>query len=255
MERQDLLPYILSYCGPLFPTSIHPSGSRSRISKVVQWSKAKLSGGESIPWTESQTFKAAITIFTKVINIRDLQLTDFPEWTVDPTLEPVRTAVSKMKLRRLVLKVGGNSTNAFQVLQAQPELEHLELGWGTTELEKLEARDLPNLTSLTATLPEAEAIVPGRPVRELHLVGAIQDHSAAEKRFSTLSQSLGPVSTLAMSFYGTQDIENMLPTFRMIAHYLPSIEDFTISVGGVISAQEVWTVDTYVLVLLLIQSP
>lgn len=235
MERQDLLPYIRSYRGPLFTTTIH---TRSRISRFIRWSRGKPSD-EHIPWTETQNFKAAIIIFTKATNIRDLHFTDLVDWASDPDCEPVKMAVFKMKLTRLVLRVGEEWTNAIQVLQAQPELKHLALRWGTTELDKLEPTDVPKLRSLSATLRVAAAIVPGRPVQKLDLLDAVGDLILAQEPFSKLSQSLGPVSTFAISMLNEQDIENLLPILQMIAHHLPHIEDMTILVGGVVSAQEV----------------
>ncbi|KAG8975961.1 hypothetical protein FRC05_004892 [Tulasnella sp. 425] len=177
-ERPDLILCIRSYIGPLIPlpkpspiTSSHALPPRKRtlrgmlrIRKVMEPAKPP-----PPPLTETEPFKNAVFIFTKATRIVDLDFTDTHDWASDPIFEPVKAAVFNMSLTRLYL---WHSAEPTQVLRAQPELEHLEIGWNVPSLEGLDKADLPKLRSLVATLQDASHIVPGRPVEQLTLASS-----------------------------------------------------------------------------------
>ncbi|KAG9016707.1 hypothetical protein FRB90_002429 [Tulasnella sp. 427] len=217
LERQDLIPYILSYRGPLLTTTIVYEGKLFR---------GKDSGQD---WGD-QNFRAAITIFSQAINIRDLQFTDWVDWTSDPIWEPVKLGVSKMKLRSLGIRAGGDAQNVYRVLQAQPLLEYLELGWETKDLDKLQTADLPELKSLRATLSEAAALVPSRPVQDLDLLSSTMEYT--EELLSKLALSTGPISTMSVRFHEPEELGNVRNILRMLASALPHVQDLTVTFGG-----------------------
>ncbi|KAG8892627.1 hypothetical protein FRC00_011813, partial [Tulasnella sp. 408] len=170
VKRPDLIPYIRSYRGSLIAPPIpfvQPLRRRTLLDKLLKRKAVVSPSLYAPPIPETEAFRNAVFIFTKATNIVDLDFTDHYDWAVDPAFAPIKTAVFSMSLNRLYL---WNCSVPTQVLRAQPELEHLEVGWGVSGLEGLEKSDIPKLRSLTAPLPDASYIVPGRPVEEFHLV-------------------------------------------------------------------------------------
>ncbi|KAG8944469.1 hypothetical protein FRC04_001781 [Tulasnella sp. 424] len=238
VERPDLIQYIRSYKGPIIPPPIRsfpPPPPKRTLLNLFRVRKAMESvSPPNLPLPETEAFKNAVFIFTKATQIVDLAFTDCRDWDSDPIFEPIKAAVSKMSLNRLFL---WNCAEPIQFLRAQPELEHLEIGWNICPVEGLEKADIPKLRSLSATPKEASYIVPGRPVEQFNLVAGFEDNDLDEGVFKSLALSTGPINKLSMCPYRPWDDQNAPRRLRIVSQNLPDLEELTITVFGTISAQ------------------
>ncbi|KAG8962123.1 hypothetical protein FRC00_010309, partial [Tulasnella sp. 408] len=187
-EREDLLPYISTYHGYVLPLAAPQQ--RSFLDRFRASKKSKPENFWVLPINETETFRRAVTIFAKAVNIVDLQLEDCFPWYSDPLFNPIKNAVEKMSLRRLSVSY---SIDLPQILRDQPELEELQLAWGSPTLKKLEKTDVPKLRSLSAQLREAADLVPGRPIKQLKLNTVFGSPDFDERLFEKLSLSTGPI--------------------------------------------------------------
>ncbi|KAG8945696.1 hypothetical protein FRC04_000555 [Tulasnella sp. 424] len=165
--RQDLLPCVITYHGPLVPDvmALRRIAKGEAMRRQTRWSKLRAT--QSTPWkalSYEERFEIAKTIFGGTINMRELHFTDFVDWFSRQLWDPFNAIKSNMNLKKLVLYIGGDSPYLVPILRAQPELKELELLRGRgSQVPGLQHTDLPELQSLKATLSEAVAIVPGRP--------------------------------------------------------------------------------------------
>ncbi|KAG8968047.1 hypothetical protein FRC05_001680 [Tulasnella sp. 425] len=241
-ERPDLIQYIRSYKGPVIPPSVRsytqppPKRTLQNMFRVRKTMESINPPDPPIPETEG--FRIAVFIFTRATQIVDLSLVDNMDWNSDPIFEPIKTAVSEMSLNRLYL---WGCAKPIQVLQTQPELEHLELGWNVGSVEGLDKVDIPKLKSLTSMLEDASYIVPGRPVEQLILStkGRLDTDL-----FSCLALSTGPILKLSMWAYDHWSIRNGLwfaqngqRPLQIASQNLPNLEQLTIDVNGRIPIQ------------------
>lgn len=192
------------------------------------------------PLTETESFKNAVFIFTKATRIVDLDFTDTHDWASDPIFEPVKAAVFNMSLTRLYL---WHSAEPTQVLRAQPELEHLEIGWNVPSLKGLDKADLPKLRSLIATLQDASHIVPGRPVEQLTLASRFDTNDFNPALFQRLALSTGPIIKLSTGLYNQGGNQNAQIPLRLASQTLLDLEQLTIEVHGTILGQVVSSSD------------
>ncbi|KAG9032625.1 hypothetical protein FS837_002669 [Tulasnella sp. UAMH 9824] len=237
VERPDLIPYIRTYRGSLIapPTPFaQPPRKRSLLDKLLRRKAAKSLSLYVPPIPETEAFKNAVFIFARAANIVDLDFTDHYDWALDPVFTPIKAAVLSMSLNRLYL---WHCTVPTQVLRAQPELEHLEVGWGVSGLEGLEKSDTPKLRSLKASLQDASYIVPGHPVDQLHLVARYEDHDFDPGLFKRLALSTGPILQLTMSLYRACNVEYSRKALQTVSQNLPQLEELVITIGGYISGQ------------------
>ncbi|KAG8900912.1 hypothetical protein FRC01_010002, partial [Tulasnella sp. 417] len=174
--RPDLLPFILSYHGPLVPNvnifRVFPNYGPKKEKEL--WRKIKTTTRHSVMNNSDLVFdeylEKAKIIFRGTTNMQDLHVTD---WTLEfarQILCAVDDSGSKiLDIKRLALQAGHHSPVLNSVLQTQPGLKHLELHHMQTEFW-LDDTDLPELESLRAGLSHAAQIVPGRPVKKLELL-------------------------------------------------------------------------------------
>ncbi|KAG8947371.1 hypothetical protein FRC04_010819 [Tulasnella sp. 424] len=237
-QRQDLLPCIRTYHGPLLPTVLEsPPESPQKKSLLDRFKKRRKT--ESInygfrPINETKGFKQAVSIFKKAINIEDLNFTDRPTWSSDALFEPIKTAVSEMPLRKLTL---WQCEGVIQVLRNQPQLEELSLGWNNHGLEQLEETDVPKLKALSASLQEAAVLVPGRPIERLSLVPGFGPQDFDEPLFDKFLLSTTRVIEFFIHLRHPQKDERVRAAIRAIARTLPELERLTMTVEGRISGR------------------
>lgn len=233
-EREDLLPYIITYHGYVLPLAAPQQ--RSFLDRFRASKKPTPEKFWAFPINETENFRRAVTIFTKAVNIVDLQLEDRFAWESEPLFDPIKNAVAKMSLRRL----GVSYCNDLpKILRDQPELEELQLAWGSPTLKKLEATDVPKLRFLSARLQQAADLVPGRPVKRLKLNTAFGSPYFDERLFEKLSLSTGPITDFSCWIDHPRDGEAVRASIRAIARNLPSVEKLTLGVGGTITGQPV----------------
>ncbi|KAG8904370.1 hypothetical protein FRC01_008756, partial [Tulasnella sp. 417] len=235
--RPDLISFIRSYRGSLMAARTwytEPPPKRTLLDKLRRRKLADSPNPYTIHITETEAFKNAVLIFSRATNIVDLDFTDYHDWASDPIFAPIKTAVFNMSLTRLYI---WNCTVPTEVLRAQPELKHLEVGWNAPGLEGLDKRDIPKLRSLTGTLQDASYLVPGRPVERLELVERFENRDYDPNLFRTLALSTRPITQLTMCIYRSWDAEIFRKALRIASQSLPKIEQLTITVEGSISAQ------------------
>ncbi|KAG8944352.1 hypothetical protein FRC04_002011 [Tulasnella sp. 424] len=237
-ERPDLIQYIRSYKGPIVPPPIQPfrqSPPKRTLLNILRIRKAVESvTPPTLPIPETEAFKTAVFIFTKANGIVDLDFLDSYDWVSDPIFEPIKTAVSKMALKRLFL---WHCVEPTQVLRGQPELEHLEIGWNIHSVEGLDKADIPKLKSLRAALKDASYIVPGRPVEQFELDCRFESNYFDTTLFKSLALSTGPIIKLSICLHRPLDNPNAPGALRIVSQNLPHLEELTITVLGPISGQ------------------
>ncbi|KAG9019049.1 hypothetical protein FRB90_007005 [Tulasnella sp. 427] len=230
-ERQDLIPYISKYEGPVFPpemfTERHPK--RTFLDQLLRRNRVQRLPPIA-PLNETPGFKSAMRLFTNAINIVDLSLYDYRPWGNDSMFDPVTGAIYNMSLRRLDLW-GCSIPGA--VLRNQPELEELALGSPATGLEHLGKDELQNLRKLKSSASNAACLVPGRPIKELYLLPSAD--SFDEKHFECFGRSSHPIKTLEITFTESWADEYVCGAIRVVARYLPLVERLTVMVDGPIS--------------------
>ncbi|KAG9042176.1 hypothetical protein FS837_011185 [Tulasnella sp. UAMH 9824] len=239
-ERPDLIPYIITYRGPLTsytvpkPTKLT---ARERLKRRLQRKQPPPSLPESIPFTERDSFRRAVCIFTKAVNIQELEFTNCTDWVSNPIWEPVRATTLKMSLTRVSLPITTELVDFVSLLRAQPELEHLELSWIATGFGNLKETDIPKLKSLRATLRDAAAIVPGRPIEEFRHVLEIGERTFDEQLVRKLSLSSASITRLTTRLCNSRDSDFVRGALQMFVRHLPEIEHLTLAMGGVVSGQ------------------
>ncbi|KAG8926637.1 hypothetical protein FRC01_008585, partial [Tulasnella sp. 417] len=235
--RPDLISHIRSYRGSLLavPTGYgQPPPSRLLHDKLRRRKPLVSSDPYALHIAETEPFKNALLIFTKATNIVDLDFTDHYDWASDPIFAPIKAAVFNMSLNRLYI---WNCSLSTEVLRAQPELEHLEIGCNVRGLEGLDRRDIPKLRSLKGTLQDASYLVPGRPVERLELVERHENRDFDPNLFRTLALSTRPITQLTMCIYHSWDAQIFRKALRIASQDLPHLEQLRITVNGFISGQ------------------
>ncbi|KAG8916712.1 hypothetical protein FRC01_002903 [Tulasnella sp. 417] len=238
-ERPDLLPYIITYRGPLTAGTVYkPTTQKTqRIGSLLGRGTAPPLSLYTIAVTESESFQRARFIFSKAVNIRDLGFTDGTDWASNPRWEPVTSAIQKLSLTHFSLLITSESVEVVPQLQAQPKLEHLELSWVPARLGDLRETDIPKLKSLRATLQDAATIVPGRPVEEFHHVLRPEELGLDEQFVRKLSLSSGPITTLITRLHQPSDHDSVRSLLQVFARLLPELQHLTLTVIGEISGQ------------------
>ncbi|KAG8944354.1 hypothetical protein FRC04_002013 [Tulasnella sp. 424] len=225
-ERPDLIPYIHTYSGPLVRTNLAP---------LPTWRDRFGQRKRTITLSETEAFNMRMHVLCKTISIRDLDFSDYVDWASDPRWKPVRNAVFKMELTRLVYCFKGFSRGLLQVLRSQPSLEVLDLGWSTPELAGLKETDIPKLASLRAMLPEAIEIVPGRPIEKLHIIFGRGETRILEGVFHRLSLSTRAITELHLHFESRWSAHKTQDLLRVLSRNLPDVEELTIKFSGAVS--------------------
>ncbi|KAG8926638.1 hypothetical protein FRC01_008586 [Tulasnella sp. 417] len=238
-ERPDLIPYIITYRGPitagtlLEPIKQKPQRIRSllgrRTAPQPQLYTVAVSGAES--------FQRAISIFPNAVNIRELGFVDGTDWASNPNWEPITSAIPNLSLTHFSLLIASESAEVVPQLQAQPELEHLELSWVPARLGDLKETDIPKLRFLRATLQDAATIVPGRPVEEFHHVLRPEELGLDEHLVQKLSLSRGPITTLVTRLHHPSDRDSVRNVLQVFACHLPELQNLTLIVMGEVSGQ------------------
>ncbi|KIO20870.1 hypothetical protein M407DRAFT_29530 [Tulasnella calospora MUT 4182] len=230
VERQDLIPCIVTYHGILLPL-VAPQ-------KKFFLDRLKHSMPNNfwaLPLNEAGGFRIATAIFAKATNIVDLELRDCFAWESDPLFDPIKKGIARMSLRRLALWY---CPDLLQVLRDQHKLEELQVGWGSSSLEKLERTDVPELRRCLSTqLQDAAYLVPGRPIEQLELDTAFGSPDFDERLFNKLSLSTAPITDFSGIINHPGESEEVRASIRAIARILPNIEKLTLRVGGSISGQ------------------
>ncbi|KAG8972254.1 hypothetical protein FRC05_010197 [Tulasnella sp. 425] len=237
-QRQDLLPCIRTYHGPLLPIILEFESLPRKQSFLGMFKKRRRVGSVDYvlrPINETNGFKRAVSIFKKATNIEELDLIDYYGWLEDLSFEPIKTAVSTMSLRKLTLWDGDGLA---QVLRDQPELEELSFGWNSHGLEQLEKTDVPKLKALNAPLREAALLVPGRPIERLSLVPGL-GHEFDEPLFDKFLLSTTRILEFSIQRYRPWEDERVRAVIRAIARTLPGLERLTLTVKGQISGRAI----------------
>ncbi|KAG8896797.1 hypothetical protein FRC01_011617, partial [Tulasnella sp. 417] len=171
--RPDLLPFIWSYHGPLFPKAnnaeiIIPSepGEGAALWRKISTTTRKR------PMNDLDYFERANIIFSGAVRIRELHCTGAITEDGARVLGAfgVPQGSTTTNIQSLVLRIGSNSPQLAPILRAQMKLKHLELQLESYVPLRLEETDLPELESLKAELRYAAEIVPGRPVKKIELL-------------------------------------------------------------------------------------
>ncbi|KAG8963918.1 hypothetical protein FRC05_004369 [Tulasnella sp. 425] len=239
-ERPDLIPYIRSYTGPLVshpiesPVQPMPKRTPGLLDFLQRWKVVESVRPLASPFAETEAFKNSVFIFSKATQIVDLYFTDGNDWASDPRFEPVKAAVFNMSLKRLSFWHGVVPT---QILRAQPELEHLEIGWNVRWAEALDKADLPKLRSLKTTLKEASNIVPGRPVERLELIPMFTNNDFDPALFKNLILSTGPIKNLHIRMLSQFYAQSPQSPIRIASQTLPNLEQLIITHHGPIPEQ------------------
>lgn len=236
-ERQDLLPFILTYHGPLIPNVMalqRVVANDEAMTKKTRWSRFRTPTAQPTYrklLTYEERFGMAKSIFNGAINMRELHFTDFVDWFSRQLWDPFDAIKSSMKLEKLVLHIGGDSPYLVPILRAQPRLKELELLRGRRgPVQRLQSTDLPELRYLKATLAEAAVIVPGRPVDKLALIfysSRDEDHQEIvfnEGHLKQLALSTCGISDITIRFHRACSDEVIERNLRLVAQYLPKIE-------------------------------
>ncbi|KAG9042177.1 hypothetical protein FS837_011186 [Tulasnella sp. UAMH 9824] len=237
-ERLDLISFMTSYRGPLMvysPPKPTELGAFERLKLRLQKKHVPSIRWANTPVTETETFRWAISIFTRAVNIQELEFTNCSDWASDPIWEPVKATISKMSLTRFSLPIVTESADVVSLLRGQPELEHLELSARVTgRFEDLQETDIPKLKSLKATLRNAAAIVPGRPVEEFRHMLEAGEGAPDEQLLRKLSLSTVPITKVTTGPWRYDSVQSSL---QVLAHHLPEIQHLTLTVDGFISGQ------------------
>ncbi|KAG8913114.1 hypothetical protein FRC00_003025 [Tulasnella sp. 408] len=237
-ERPDLIPCIISYRGVLIPYDEckHCLASTTAIERL----KSRLAGRPiappppgNVPFNRTKAIRRAKFIFTRAVNIREIEFTTAGDWPTAPTWQPLRAALSNIPLTHLALPRISATAAVVSLLRAQPRLEHLELSWSATGLEDLNETDIPNLKSLKATLRDAAIIVPGRPIKEYCQIRG--GHPFDEQLVRKLSLSSAKITKLTTHFTNQGDPTSVRVHLQILARHLPEIENLTITVQGTVS--------------------
>lgn len=231
-DRQDLLPYILTYHGPPIPRPVVVVSAPRKRRFLDRFKAPRESNPYTLPINETERFNRAVNIFTKATNIIDLQFTNCCDWISDPRFQLIMQAVARMPLRRLSM---WNCNCLQQVLRDQPELEELRLGWRPTLLGTLVETDVPKLRSLSAGLRHAAYLVPGRPIEQLKLHTPFSSLNFDEQLFDKLALSTKPITEFDGTFVRSCDDEIVRTVFRAIARNLPNVEKLTLTLRGSVS--------------------
>lgn len=227
-ERPDLIPYIISYRGPLVPR--------------VPAKRFTVNAGKTLgDLPESDPFRRAVFIFTQAVNLRVLEFTDdCTRWRFLLGWKLLNPAITKLTLTQLSLPPTLNSEDIISLLHSQPALERLTLEAALEGFNDLQETDIPNLRSLTATLQDAATIVPGRPVEEFFRVWQPEEPGFDEGLVRKLSLSSVPITKLEASLGGRRARSaSIRSTIQVISRHLPEIQDLTLFVSGLVSAQTV----------------
>jgi hypothetical protein len=119
-----------------------------------------------------------------------------------------------------------NCSEFFQnFLSSQPSMKSvtLPLDFDYTVSSPLEATCLPNLTRINAAFPWFPHLIPGRPLKEVIMVGSTSHGHSIDWSFFTLSTT--PIQKL------TVDYSQLYPTpGHLLASFLPSLTHFTLTV-------------------------
>ncbi|KAG8947372.1 hypothetical protein FRC04_010820 [Tulasnella sp. 424] len=237
-QRQNLLPCIRTYHGPLLPAVLEPppepAQKQSFLGKFKRWRRVEPINYGVRPINPMTGFKRAVFIFQKAINIEELHFTDSSTWLSDPLFEPIQKAVSEMSLRKLTL---WHCEGMTRVLRDQPELEELSFGWNDHGLEQLEKTDVPKLKALTASLQEAALLVPGRPIERLRLLPGFGPQDSDEPLFDNFLLSTTRITAFSIRLYHPWEYERLRTAIRAIARTLPELERLTMTVEGQISGR------------------
>lgn len=240
--RQDLLPHVLTYHGPLAPNP-PMAGPSAWTRKTSGWYRFRRNSSPSgRPATREERLGISETIFPRMINLRDLHFTDFFDWSTQQLWDSFDHLKSSMALQRLVLRIGGDPQRAISILRAQPGLKHLEfLPGGGHRVEGLQKTDIPELSSLKATFSQAVVIVPGRPVTKLELTqyyGPYQtDHQNPlnEDLFRQLALSTSAITDFAVRLQRPWDDAVVKQSLQLFARVLPRIERLRVFVCGMVT--------------------
>ncbi|KAG8920591.1 hypothetical protein FRC01_000683, partial [Tulasnella sp. 417] len=246
-ERQDLLPFIVVYHGPLVPNvmALQQVMAKDEGMKKTRWSRFRTTTNHPAYrklLTYEERFEMAKSIFNGAINMRELHFTDFVDWFSRQLWDPFDAIKSSMKLEKMVLHIGGDSPYLVPILRAQPKLKDLELLRGRRgPVQKLHSTDLPELRSLKGTLAEAAGIVPGRPVEKLALIfspARDEDHEESlfnEKHLKQLALSTCGISNLTIRFHRACTDQVIERNLRLVAQYLPKVERLCLFVWSGVS--------------------
>ncbi|KAG9048609.1 hypothetical protein FS837_012384 [Tulasnella sp. UAMH 9824] len=235
VERPSLIPHIRSYYGHV--VSILPLMKSSFFERRIRRKKNK-------PITREEALEKAVYVFTQATNVVELEISSPWDWTSESNtaLEPIRRAVSKMSLKRLIFWQG--AVEVDRILRNQPELEKLEVGWDTSGLHLLDTTDLPKLKSLTAPLREAVLLVPGRPIEKLHVRQTFIDPDYFNDLwFRKLSLSTGHITEFFIHLFcmsGDEPYyvdERLRVALQVISRNLTQLERLTIDVSGSVAGQ------------------
>lgn len=233
IERLELATHIRTYRGPLLPNDLlfRPN--------TRTWGDWFYQPKRDTPLQESEISKQTIAIISRAINICDLEFSDYTNWESDPVWEPVRTAVSKMQLTRLVCGGRGSAPPLAELLRSQPSLEALDIGWRILDCTQLEDTDLPKLRFLRAPFPEAADIVPGRPIEELHILFGRGETHILESVFHRLSLSTRTTTKLFLHFESRWEDQKLGNLLQAISRSLLGVKELKVMFGGAVSAKVV----------------
>lgn len=175
------------------------------------------------------------SLFSRMVNLRILESTQKIEHGLVEVMEALGVDQSGITLEKLSLCGSTYGDLLTQVLRTQPELKELSLRLrrpGDSECPF--TPDLvPGLVTLQASLLDAAAIVPGRPVRALDVCTADEIVTPERNNLKWLSSMEQHCSMLAQSTSGITDLTFSLTEgvgifrymdLRWVPRYLPRVE-------------------------------
>ncbi|KAG8914205.1 hypothetical protein FRC01_004176 [Tulasnella sp. 417] len=238
-QRPDLISYMISYRGYL----ISPGTRRTELKTSQKFTlllqrkhKPPSTTPGGIPLAEDDPFGIAIFTLSKAVNLRELESVDWVP-NAERLEELVRVILPNMSLTRFSLPKNGKSMELVPLLRGQPELEHLGLPCSAGSFGDLKETDMPKLKSLKATLKDAAVIVPSRPVAEFYHLFEVGEQTLDEQLVQTLSLSSSSIRKLTTRLHNPRLPESTRIELQVLARHLPTIEDLTITVNGLISEQ------------------
>ncbi|KAG8961477.1 hypothetical protein FRC05_005933 [Tulasnella sp. 425] len=235
LARRDLLPYVLTYHGPL----VSSAATLKRVDRKPRWYKSQTTQPTyRRDLRYDDRFEIAKTIFSGTVNIRELHFTDWASLSFAKLWESFDTTKANMNIEKLVLNGGASSPHLISILRAQPRLKHLDLSNSWPQLQELQNTDIPELSALKATISDAALIIPGRPVKKVELTWGYVAHQyhpqnpAGEALFRRLALSACDITDFTVWFHRSWSDEVVGGILRLIGRHLPRVERLCLSIWG-----------------------
>ncbi|KAG8978899.1 hypothetical protein FRB90_008265 [Tulasnella sp. 427] len=236
-DRKDLLPYVLTYHGPLVAQDV----SMQQMAVTTHRAPRRLNllqrdNSDKPAFTIEERMDMMNTIFSGTVNLRDVHFSDHSYWWPPELWGSFDAFKYWNNLEALELNVWETSPSLVPILRAQPSLTRLSLFGtpnGQRQWDGLQSTDIPRLRSLRASISDAAVLVPGRPIREMELITPLRPYKESLLRHFALSSC--DIVDFRMVVAGFWHEETLQSTLYAVNRHVPRIVALSLILDDIVT--------------------